>query len=834
MPSDATAACFYISNAASTFTNNVASGGFVGFAFTAHFDDWMGATKSYFTAMGLSPKWYSMVPAERPVVKFQHNYAHSSGGWTTGDTGAFASVYVGGLLHKCDTCNWNDRACTGCENNATNPYKYFAGRAWSWQKCTPDTCNEDDSCAANCGENKVLNENWGTCKATCGQEEVPHMFNDTTVWLSYRGFQAWNGKVVLDGWTSYDGTYEPTQILSSGAEMKNVYYKARSGNANSGVTRSLFFTMYDTNAQGIVSDVTVDGFSNADDMLISNFCFSDVTKPQHLNSYGGFKFVDTERHSVSVFKHDYEDYGFTGSALQANFYDRDGTITGLCEPSIVGGRRCEGTVRRTEDDSSTYPTCSTTNGWWNYDEQCKYIDGWRAWACPSGYGKYSIANLWFVADNILGESVMTGSGGDTLRNGSTIVETYTNDDVTSYSGCCFDGDHVAVNPIGKIYKFGSTEDFLSVTGNNGYTGPASADGYGWYLHLTNGPPPKLLVQVDQMTPGHKIVLAVSYPTTTTITAVAGKIFRGSSYADTSGCGNYGDDGAEDCTGILGAWVYHSFTLAESIEAMMASDNHYLYFWDSSKGHVYVKVDMSEIDNYPDVYTNAAHTADGMTLFPIAWKHEGGYDTIWAGQDADGAECNACGNYMVVKIETDCESASACKVDANVPDVLPNHVGLPAVDWTAAETATCSTTNTPTLDPTSTPTAHPTFAPDSSDTGTPTVAPTEHPTFDPSIAPTTGAPTPPTEAPTATPTTEAPTATPTTAPTAADTEAPTTAPTEATEVPTETPTAAPTVTCASWCAGNTNDWDTKCNWNKCAGCDDCATVLNAQLKLDITA
>ena len=86
--------------------------------------------------------------------------------------------------------------------------------------------------------------------------------------------------------------------------------------------------------------------------------------------------------------------------------------------------RCEGTQRRDEDDSSTYPTCSTTHGWWNYDDQCKYIDGWRAWACPSGYGKYSIANLWFVADNILGEGVMTGSGGDTLRNGSTIIDTY--------------------------------------------------------------------------------------------------------------------------------------------------------------------------------------------------------------------------------------------------------------------------------------------------------------------------------------------------------------------------------------------------------------------------
>ena len=62
----------------------------------------------------------------------------------------------------------------------------------------------------------------------------------------------------------------------------------------------------DTDAQGLLSDVTVEGFNSEDDMLISNFCFSDVTKPQHLNSYGGFKFIDTSRHSSSVFKHDYE------------------------------------------------------------------------------------------------------------------------------------------------------------------------------------------------------------------------------------------------------------------------------------------------------------------------------------------------------------------------------------------------------------------------------------------------------------------------------------------------------------------------------------------------
>ena len=70
-------------------------------------------------------------------------------------------------------------------------------------------------------------------------------------------------------------------------------------------------------------------------------------------------------------------------------------------------------------------------------------------------------------------------------------------------------------------------------------------------------------------------------------------------------------------------MYKTFALADSLEAMMSDENHYLYYWDSTNGHVYVKVDMTEIDDYPDVYTNVAHTADGMTLYPIAWKNEGG-------------------------------------------------------------------------------------------------------------------------------------------------------------------------------------------------------------------
>ena len=40
-------------------------------------------------------------------------------------------------------------------------------------------------------------------------------------------------------------------------------------------------------------------------------------------------------------------------------------------------------------------------------------------------------------------------------------------------------------------------------------------------------------------------------------------------------------------------------------------------------------------------------------------------------------------------------------------------------------------------------------------------------------------------------------------------------------PTASPTKLPTAsTCASWCTGNSQPWDTKCTWIKCGGCDEC--------------
>ena len=91
-----------------------------------------------------------------------------------------------------------------------------------------------------------------------------------------------------------------------------------------------------------------------------------------------------------------------------------------------------------------------------------------------------------------------------------------------------------------------------------------------------------------------------------------------------------------------------------------------------------------------------------------------------------------------------------------------------------------------------------------------------------VAPT-PAPVAPTPAPVApTPAPVAPTPAPV-APTPAPV-APTPAPVAPTPAPIA-PTAAPDGLCRNWCARNTREWSTKCNWNACAGCDECDNLTD---------
>ncbi|KAJ3232656.1 Fibrocystin-L [Chytriomyces hyalinus] len=122
LPSDITAAGFYISNPRNSFIGNAASGGWSGIIFPI-----------FQTPMGLHRNLTSISPRSRPIKVFDGNSAHSSGYWW-GNGGA---IYVGGLLkyETNGTMSYNPGRTVGATTDACNaPLKsYGCDQAdWAW------------------------------------------------------------------------------------------------------------------------------------------------------------------------------------------------------------------------------------------------------------------------------------------------------------------------------------------------------------------------------------------------------------------------------------------------------------------------------------------------------------------------------------------------------------------------------------------------------------------------------------------------------------------------------------------------------------------------------
>ena len=83
-PADASASCFYVSNAYNEFIGNVASGGWVGYSFP-----------SLPTSVGIYQNERLVQPRSRPVKKFSGNTCHSSSSYGS----SMGCIYVGSLLH---------------------------------------------------------------------------------------------------------------------------------------------------------------------------------------------------------------------------------------------------------------------------------------------------------------------------------------------------------------------------------------------------------------------------------------------------------------------------------------------------------------------------------------------------------------------------------------------------------------------------------------------------------------------------------------------------------------------------------------------------------------
>ncbi|KAJ3285678.1 Fibrocystin-L [Rhizoclosmatium sp. JEL0117] len=154
VPTDVSAACFYITNPKNSFIGNAASGGWAGFSFPG-----MPAP------IGLAASITGITPSARPLKQFEGNSAHSTGFWW----GNAAGVYIGGLLKT--------------EANGTTSYN--PGRVNSVHA---ETCLTPLATGTSCS---VQNYLW-------------MRFNNTKVFLGNKGLMHWGVRVEVVKYEGHD------------------------------------------------------------------------------------------------------------------------------------------------------------------------------------------------------------------------------------------------------------------------------------------------------------------------------------------------------------------------------------------------------------------------------------------------------------------------------------------------------------------------------------------------------------------------------------------------------------------------------------------------------
>jgi hypothetical protein len=156
VPSDVTAAGFYIPNPNNIYRGNAASGGWAGFAFP-----------DFPRPTGLS-RGVNIVPSSRPSGIFDGNSAHSSGHWWS-NAGA---IYMGGQFTQ--------------DNDNPNSQKYNPGRQSG--KSFHETCSGPL-------------ESWGRC-AIHNRRWL--RFSNTKVFLASRGLMHWGERAELIRFEAHD------------------------------------------------------------------------------------------------------------------------------------------------------------------------------------------------------------------------------------------------------------------------------------------------------------------------------------------------------------------------------------------------------------------------------------------------------------------------------------------------------------------------------------------------------------------------------------------------------------------------------------------------------
>ncbi|KAI9334736.1 G8 domain-containing protein [Obelidium mucronatum] len=353
VPTDVTAAPFYITNPYNSFIGNAASGGWAGYSFP-----------SMPAATGLSANTPGISPSSRPLKVFEGNSAHSTGFWWANGAG----VYVGGLF----------------KTEANGSLSYNPGRVVS-------------ALARTC---KVPLTASGSCSSPAWMR-----FNNTKVFLANRGIMHWGVRVEIFRYEGHDcgisanvfGQVWIDQMLAI-CRTNNTFMPYLSGCPSAGTSNSwkcagrdssywnsmLGFSWYDTGQNHIISNATFRTCTNAwapalqrKSMAVWQFLtHSDQYIPNVMQATRNITYQNCNASQLWIFNN-YQ--RTTVSGRLQSWLDFDGTA------SLSAGRTMIGS--------------SWANEWWNPygTPKCRLAPAnMSMWLCTDD--KISEASIYLTAD----------------------------------------------------------------------------------------------------------------------------------------------------------------------------------------------------------------------------------------------------------------------------------------------------------------------------------------------------------------------------------------------------------------------------------------------------
>lgn len=460
LPADVTASGFYITNVHNYIIGNAASGGWAGFAFPI-----LITALQTFKDSGYRPNL-------RTSLQIDGNTAHSTAWWWD----HASSFYFGGDLF------YNESGVL-----QYNPGRSFFGR---------DPCNVDPCLYYYCPACPQVGKSW------------IQVTNSKAFLHAGSGLNSWTGRIEVIGFESHDGGLG-LEALSEGFWLHNGFIQCRTGENLSFPSNNAYaltgngFVWYDTYQEHLMTSVTfrncgvrADEYAQYDSSP-SRGCSSSDTQSGCRDDSSTFGFLThSDQFTPQVmqatrqitFDNCGRRFRFSMEGLDSvsgrgqSWYDGDGTVSGLYEPTII---------------SSGLPNARS---WWTVDNDVSYDEqGPLIFTKIHGGPKRNIGYVRVIWDQALYDEV----GNTTCGNGPWVGFPCPWWGFVRHAGRKFSP---FANPgtVGRGLPLAAVGDVVGPIG-----------GFGWIISFNQTAPRQITFMQPEIDPSTPLLISIPYPIGTT-------------------------------------------------------------------------------------------------------------------------------------------------------------------------------------------------------------------------------------------------------------------------------------------------------------------------------